>query len=108
MKRWNADSKIPHFPNTGTLMLGSNARHHFPVLPCAQDQEKSTLIVTTLCLVLFSVLLMGAVTKPLMDWLLDETPPENKKTWLEMVPFAKRLWPNKCVAMRAAYAWCMH
>ena len=44
--------------------------YHFDPMGKSEDEKRATLITTTLLLVLFSIMVCGALTKPLLDFML--------------------------------------
>ena len=44
--------------------------YHFDPMGKSEDAKRATLITTTLLLVLFSIMVCGALTKPLLDFML--------------------------------------
>lgn len=79
--------------------------YHFDPQGKSEDAKRATLITTTLLLVLFSIMVCGALTKPLLDFMLG---PDGERTaecsyWVWTVYIHAQ--PGSCRVNSAAGSW---
>ena len=59
--------------------------YHFDPQGKSEDAKRATLITTTLLLVLFSIMVCGALTKPLLDFMLGPEGEPSAASPLQMI-----------------------